>query len=420
MRRQFVYKIKSALKLGLLFSVLWAQLGLAPAMADASGVSANSGLKTDQSFSGEMRAVWISYFELDSLLKGRNEKSFREAYVQVLTKLKKDGMNATIVQVRPFGDALYRSKLFPSSYLVSGTEGGAMAFDPLSIMIEENKKASVRFEAWLNPYRVRINSIKAPLAKDSQASKWLADGSGKVVKTSSGIYFNPSDPSVNALFLKGVKEIVDQYAVDGIHLDDYFYPTTTASFDAKQFAAYQNAGGKLMLADFRRSRIDDMVRGVYQICKSGNRQVSFGISPQGIMKNNFDGQFANVKKWMTEPGYVDYICPQIYYGYDNSTAGYTKILKEWSDLAATSRVDLYIGLAPYKIGLEDSWAKAGKLEWIQKKGILRQMVVDARQVKNYKGFMLFRYDSLWNPSKATAAHVSEEKGWLTSLWLNVK
>lgn len=420
MKRQIVYKIKKALKWGLIFSVLWTQLGIAPAMADSTGVQAGASSNMEQNYSGEMRAVWVSYFELDALLKGRNEKSFREAYVQMLTQLKKDGMNATIVQMRPFGDALYKSKIFPSSYLVSGVEGAPMSFDPLSVMIEENKKASVRFEAWLNPYRVRINSIKAPLAKDSQASKWLADGSGKVVKTSTGIFFNPSDPSVNALFLKGVKEIVDQYAIDGIHLDDYFYPTTAASFDAKQYSAYQKAGGKLKLADFRRSRIDDMVRGVYDICKSGNRQVSFGISPQGIMKNNYDGQFANVKKWMTEPGYVDYVCPQIYYGYENSTAAYGKILKEWNDLASTSKVDLYIGLAPYKIGLEDPWAKTGKIEWIQKKGILRQMVLDARTVKNYKGFMLFRYDSLWNPSKTTAARVAEEKGWMTSLWLDFK
>lgn len=415
MMQRIIYKLKTGLALGLCAVMLLSSMGnyAFGQTTQSAPVAVSSTIEDTE----ELRSVWLSYYELDSLLKGKSEAAFRAGFEEVISRLKKDGFNGVMVQVRPFGDALYASKVYPSSYLISGKEGDKLTFDPLTIMVEISKRNNINIQAWINPYRVRINSIKAPISDSSMAAKWLKEGKGKVVKLSTGIYFNPSDPSVNELVKKGVEEIINNYAVDGIHFDDYFYPTTAASFDKLQYEAYQKAGGKLKLADFRRNRIDAMVKGVYDICKKVKRPVSFGISPQGIMKNNYDGQFANVEKWMKEPGYIDYICPQIYYGYQNSTAPYDKILTQWQNLAKNSHVDLYIGLAPYKIGLSDEWAKAGKLEWIQEKGILKQMVMDARESPRYKGIVFFRYDSLYKPSKTVESRVNEEKAWVISLWL---
>lgn len=366
----------------------------------------------------EVRGIWISYFELEAILKNKSEGSFRTAYSAMLNNLSKDGFNTVYVQVRPFGDALYQSEKVSSSYMIDGTEGSKLAFDPLKVMIEESKLRNIKIEAWLNPYRVRIPYVKASISKANIASKWLNDGSNRAVKLSSGTFFNPSDPSVNQMFIDEVKYIVDNYSVDGIHLDDYFYPTTAQSFDKPQYDAYLKAGGKLKLADFRRSRINDMVRGVYQVCKSAKTPVRFGISPQGLQKNNYDGQFADVEKWVKEVGYVDYICPQIYYGYQNQTAPFKTVLGQWQQLASNSKVDFYIGLAPYKIGLVDKYAHSGSSEWQLSSGLLQQMIVDSRLINNYKGVILFRYDSLYKPSKAVEAAVKAEKELMVELWQN--
>lgn len=407
------------LALALCGTMLFSSVTIEKAFAAPVNSSATAVTTVNQNtLQQEVRGIWISYFELEAILKNKSESSFRAAYATMLNNLSKDGFNTVYVQVRPFGDALYQSQTVPSSYMISGTEGAKLAFDPLKVMIEASKLKNIKIEAWLNPYRVRIPYVKASISKANIASKWLTDGSNRAVKLSNGTFFNPSDTSVNQMFIDEVKYIVENYSVDGIHLDDYFYPTTAQSFDKPQYDAYVKAGGKLKLADFRRSRINDMVKGVYQVCKSAKNPVRFGISPQGLQKNNYDGQFADVEKWVKEEGYVDYICPQIYYGYQNQTAPFKTVLGQWQQLASQSKVDFYIGLAPYKIGLVDKYAHSGSGEWQLSSGLLQQMILDSRLINNYKGVILFRYDSLYKPSKAVEAAVKAEKELMVALWQN--
>lgn len=366
----------------------------------------------------EVRAVWVSYYELEPMLKQKSERDFRASVSSMYQSLAADKMNTVFVQVRPFGDALYNSSVYPTSYMLTGVEGDPLAYDPLKIMIEEAKKQNLKIEAWLNPYRVRINSIKAPLSANNPANTWLSDGSNRVVKLSSGIFYNPSDPQVTQMVVKGVKEIIDNYQVDGIHFDDYFYPTQSKDFDKLQYETYLAAGGKLNLNDFRRDQINAMVKAVYKTCKTAKKPVKFGISPQGLVKVNYDQQYADVKLWVSQPGYVDYICPQIYYGFKNTKAPFMSILKEWDDLTKTTKVPVYIGLASYKIGVEDKWSGGGKTEWQTDQAILSRMVTESRQVKNYKGFALFRYDSLWKPSASVKAKAISEKESLVRLCID--
>lgn len=411
-KSSFGLKIMTVCLSGALLTV-----GLWPQSAFANSIDKSSNASTKQSvLQNEVRGIWISYFELESMLKNKTESNFKAAYTAMMDNLVKDGFNTVYVQVRPFGDALYASKQVPSSYMLTGTEGDKMAFDPLKVMIEISKQKQVKIEAWLNPYRIRIPYVKAPISQANIATTWIKDGSNRVVKLSTGTFFNPSDERVNQMFIDEVSYLVNQYPIDGIHLDDYFYPTTASSFDKKQYDAYLKSGGKLKLADFRRSRINDMVKGVYQACKSAKTPVRFGISPQGIQKNNFEGQYADVEKWVKESGYVDYICPQIYYGYLNQTAPFKNILSQWQSLALTSKVDFYIGLAPYKIGLVDKYAHSGSAEWQLAQGILKQMVIDSRSISNYKGVILFRYDSLYKPAKAVSAQVNKERELMVALW----
>ncbi len=318
------------------------------------------------------------------------------------------GLNTVFVQVRPYGDALYDSDYFPWSHTITGTEGVNPGYDPLAIMVKEAHARGLSIEAWINPYRVRHSGTTAALSSDNQAQKWLSAGSDSVVKTAVGIYYNPGSEEARQLIVDGVKEIVANYNVDGIHFDDYFYPTTDASFDSGTYAAYQNSGGTLSLADWRRENVNILVRQTYAAIKSINPSVKFGISPQGNMSNNYNVQYSDVAKWISTSGYVDYICPQVYFGFQNSTNPYDATVQKFNGMITAPGVDLYVGLAPYKIGTEDTWAGEGKNEWINGENILARMVGSARKNGHYKGFALYRYDSVFAPAAGVKAQVEAE------------
>ncbi|MCD4836215.1 family 10 glycosylhydrolase [Merdimmobilis hominis] len=358
--------------------------------------------------SGEVRAIWISYLDFNSLLKGRTQAQFTANIQGAFDNIKEMGLNTVFVQVRPYGDALYDSDYFPWSHTITGTEGVNPGYDPLAIMVKEAHARGLSIEAWINPYRVRHSGTTAALSSDNQAQKWLSAGSDSVVKTAVGIYYNPGSEEARQLIVDGVKEIVANYNVDGIHFDDYFYPTTDASFDSGTYAAYQNSGGTLSLADWRRENVNILVRQTYAAIKSINPSVKFGISPQGNMSNNYNVQYSDVAKWISTSGYVDYICPQVYFGFQNSTNPYDATVQKFNGMITAPGVDLYVGLAPYKIGTEDTWAGEGKNEWINGENILARMVGSARKNGHYKGFALYRYDSVFAPAAGVKAQVEAE------------
>lgn len=141
--------------------------------------------------------------------------------------------------------------------------------------------------------------------------------------------------------------------------------------------------------------------------KAEDEDIVFGISPQGNMDNNYNNQFIDVKEWLTEDGYIDYICPQIYFGFQNSACPYEETVEAWNDLIQND-VKLYVGLAPYKIGLEDTFAGNGKWEWANNDDLLARMVETAREEDHYQGFLLFRYDSVFKPQSDVKSDVKQE------------
>ncbi len=355
---------------------------------------------------GEVKAIWISYLDFLTLMQGKSQSQFTSSIGSAFDKIKSTGLNTVIVQVRPFGDALYDSKYFPWSYIASGTEGVSPGYDPLKIMIREAHNRGLQIEAWVNPYRIRIGGYTKAISDDNIAMEWYRKGTGDVVKYNGGFYYNPGSEKAQDLIVKGVVEIVENYDVDGIHFDDYFYPTTDTAFDK---TTYQNSGTSLSLADWRRENVNKLVKAVYSAIKKTNSSVRFGISPQGNFSNNYNQQYSDVELWMRKSGYVDYICPQLYWAFKHKTAPYKSMVAEWDSKVRSSDVELYIGLAAYKIGTaEASYAGEGINEWKTNSNILARMVETARTADNYGGFMLFRYDSLYNPSSGVSAQVKKE------------
>ncbi len=367
-----------------------------PSSSSSSMAPSSSGtVETGGSVAGgEVRAVWLSYLELDGMLKGKNQAQFSAAVSKAFGNMADLGLNTVMVQVRPFADALYRSDYFPWSYLCTGTEGKDPGFDPLDIMVAEAKDAGLRIEAWINPYRVRASGSRA-LSSDNQAQIWINSGSDAVIQYDGGIYYNPGNAEARALIIDGVREIVENYAVDGIHFDDYFYPTTSMDFDSQTYKAYKSGGGGMSQANWRRENVNILVRDVYAAIKSINSSVVFGISPQGNMKNNYDGQFIDVEKWTSNTGYIDYICPQIYYGFNNQTQPFATVVKSWNQIIKVNSIDLYVGIAAYKLGQTDNYAGSGKNEWLSTTDILARMVKASRGQSHYGGFVLYRYDSIF-------------------------
>lgn len=356
----------------------------------------------------EMRAVWISYLEMATLLKNKSKTEFTANISDVFDKVKAYGLNTVVVHVRPFGDALYDSEYFPWSYTITGVEGKDPGYDPLEIMIKQAHARGLRFEAWLNPYRVRNDGNTNAMSADNPARIALEAGDGSVVKYKNVISYNPASAKSQKLILNGVREIVRKYDVDAIHIDDYFYPTTDEAFDKNYYTAYTDKGGELSLADWRRDNVLKMVRGMYKAVKDEKPEVLFGISPQSSIDNNYSTQYLDVKKITSVDGYCDYIMPQIYFGFDNQAQPYAKTLALWSNMVKAPGVRLYVGLGVYKCGLTDSWAGTGKSEWADNNDLLAQMVKEARSLENCTGFALYRYESLFVPAEKVQTHVKKE------------
>ncbi len=357
----------------------------------------------------EYRAMWISYLELKAFA-GMDETAFRQAAAQMLQNCADMGLNTAIVQVRPFGDALYRSSIFPQSHIVAGTQGTDIGYDPLQIFLEEGHSRGLKVEAWINPYRIQLSSTQPEALSPQNPAvlhpEWALQANG-------GLYYDPALPEVRQLVVEGVKEIVANYDVDGIHFDDYFYPTTDPAFDSGSYAKFAEG---MPLADWRRSNVNALIQEVYRAIKAIKPQVRFGISPQGNNQNNYDQQYSDVSLWLKEEGYVDYIMPQLYWGFDYLTASqrtdyqFAGLCRQWAEYPRHQSVQLYMGLGAWRIGEGDGGSN-DQAEWSSGTN-LSKMVQDLRQAK-CGGFALYRYGSLY--SSAYPELAAAETAALTNL-----
>lgn len=342
----------------------------------------------------EKRAIFISYIEYQDYLKGKNKQDITNEIIKMIDNIKKYKFNMLILHVSPFSDAIYESKIFPSSSSIVNKEGEKLPIDVLSYFIEVAHKNNIELHAWINPYRISNSTDVTKLSSTNPAYKWLNTNNVKVIENK-GIYYNPASSEVHDLIISGIEEIVKNYDVDGIHLDDYFYPDTT--IDLENYQPFENT---ISLTDYRLSNTNKLVKDIYDKIKSINNKVLFGISPEGNIENNYNNNYADVKKWISEKGYIDYIMPQLYYGFLNESKPFLKTLNEWYDLV---KIDIAFipALALYKSGTIDEYAKSGKYEWIENNDIIVREIKSLKSLKKYDGYSLFRYSNLINYSDRT-------------------
>ncbi len=354
----------------------------------------------------EVKGVWISYIELSEILTGQSRDSFRKNISAVFDNCVDLGINTVYVHVRSHSDSYYRSELFPWSKYVTGTLGSDPGFDPLEIMINEAHSRGLSFQAWINPLRGCSTSQLSSYGSYPVYSYATGTGTaGKYVVDVNGTYYlNPAYDEVTELIAAGASEIVANYDVDGLHIDDYFYPTTDASFDSSAYSA----SGYSSLSDFRFANCDRMVSELYTAVKSANPTAVFSVSVQGRIDNNYNQLYADVRKWCTNPGYLDVIIPQIYYGFENSAAPYQATLDEWEQLAQKGGIPLVAGLSVSKIGIEDTWAGSGKYEWINNNDIISRQLSAAKKCSSYGGFALYSYRSIFSPDSTVGSAVNKE------------
>ena len=372
-RRQLLRGMGTAALSGLLAAC-------APAPADAPA---------DTPAPAQYRAMWVSYLDWH-LVDFSAEDVFRQSFSALADSCQAMGLNTILAQVRPFGDALYPSRLFPWSHLCTGTRGTDPGFDPLACMVQICHEKGLSLEAWINPYRLRLNSKMPPAFAPEDLPARHPDW---CVEVDGGVYLNPALPQVADFVVEGVTELLDHYAVDGIHFDDYFYPTTEPWIDAQPYA---ETGGGLPLADWRRQQVTALVQKVYQAVKAKDPVLRFGISPQGNPDNNYQQQYSDVAAWMTAP-LVDYICPQIYWGYGyqlksgSDRFAFENITAEWLAMPRSPDCALYFGLGAFRIGKGDGGADpASETRW-QTGHVLADMVRDLTG-QGADGYALFRYE----------------------------
>lgn len=354
-----------------------------------------SGNNSDMDY---VKSVWITYFELEQMTtSSETAQDFEKTIKSAFKLIKNIGLNTVTVQVRPCADAFYRSDYFPVSEYCFGVQGAKLKYDPLQLMVETAHDLGLRIEAWINPYRVSKSNDINTLCDSNQAKLWYSNEETKnFVYISDKIYFNPARSEVTQLIVNGVKEIVSNYSIDGIHFDDYFYPTTLEDIDAAEYEEYVNAGGEMTLADWRRENVSTMVKSVYSAIKEINPEVQFGISPQSKVSTDYGTLYADVERWASEEGFVDYICPQIYFGFYNEVQPFTRTAKEWNERATAAK--LYVGLPLYKAGQEDTFASADEdyaiNEFIENNNIISRQIIYLQNLQNVSGYYIYSYSYL--------------------------
>lgn len=337
----------------------------------------------------EMRGVWVSYMELTmENEKDKSQKRFTEKFEEIAENCKNLGYNTLVVQVRPFCDALYKSDYFPWSHILTGEQGKNPNYDPLKIICDVCREKNLNIHAWINPYRISTQNSPSELSENNPYVKDSSVG----FKTQSGTYLDPSNENARKLIIDGIEEIVSNYDIDAIQFDDYFYPADMGSEDDTQYKEYINGceNESMTLEEWRKANVNLLISEVYLRIHSIKNNVEFGISPQGNINNN-DKLFADVQLWCTTKGYIDYICPQIYFSLDNPALTFEDSLQSWCELEFASNVNLYVGLAGYKAGTDDDEGT-----WLNDDNILAQEYNIICENEKTSGLMMYSYASLFS------------------------
>ena len=364
----------------------------------------------------KMRGVWVATVGNIDFARHKKASDFKREYLDVIRNLRKNNFTAIMYQIRPTNDAFYRSKLNPWSKYLSGKEGqGIKGFDPLDFMLKETHKRGIEYHAWLNPYRVThsTNLRKAAYLKTLDPNNFARLHPEFVLEIPRGkgqyqLILDPGQPEVRKFIINTIKEIIENYKVDAIHFDDYFYPYVgVGDLDKATFESHNPE--KMNIDDWRRYNVNTVIKDIKQCIddceKKQHRKIHFGISPFGIWANkkskpegsltkgsqSYFTQFADTRLWIKK-GWIDYIVPQIYWSFDHEVAAYAALVDWWADTVKNTKTDLYIGQAASRLGSIKGWKSPDEL--------YNQMRYNSKN-KNVKGTVFFSYSSLFKPRNNT-------------------
>lgn len=338
-------------------------------------------------------AAWIYYNEIENFVKNSNSESeFTENIENAVDRLTQYAVNTIVLHVRAFDDAFYKSDIFPVSKYCADSNGN-LKFDVLKCFVEVCREKGVKLWCWINPYRInKADDISVIKKGYFQYDALNSKNEQMLIRSANGVYYNPADGQVKHHIIDGIREILENYDVDGIHFDDYFYPRTDKNFDSSYYDKYKSDGGILSLSDFRRENVNSLIYSVCALTRKYGKV--FSISPISNIEQNVNSYYANVKLWATSQSYVDYIIPQIYFGFENSVQPFAETLKKWIELTGDSG-KLLIGLAVYKSGTTDSYAKTGKDEWKSRDVISKEIDFVCENYKNV-GFVYYSASFIYN------------------------
>ncbi len=358
-----------------------------------------------ETISEDWKAIWLSQFDLQSIYTSgssqRPEADFRKRIEQVLDNVVTDGFNTVVLQLRPNADSIYPSDVYPPSKYAVGSYAGDFQYDPVAIVVELCRERNLSVHGWINPMRGMTEDEIKQVNDKYLIKQWYNDMAKKgdyLVFVNKNWYLNIAHPEVRKLICDGAAEILAKYEMDGIHMDDYFYPTTDASFDGKAYNAYKKEGGKLALADWRKECLSQLVAELYATVKTHDLRALFGISPAGNINTVMDSHYADVVTWCGNPGYLDYICPQVYFGFEHASWAFDKTCQIWQDIIYSDYVSLIIGMTFGKAlaGVDNYAGAAGKDEWTRHKDIMLRSLQYTEKLEKCVGVTVFCYQYLWD------------------------
>ena len=341
---KIIFNIKISLGLIFIISILFFQLSC---NGDARAVESDE----------QMHGVWIAtVYNIDWPSKTNLTETSQKSEIDVLLDGFEDvGITDIIFQVKPAQEVFYKSDILPYSRFLSGKYTNDYEYDPLKYIIKEAHKRDMKVHAWSNPFRILDKEIFLEYV-DVAKEEWI-------VKHGKYYWLDPAIKEVREFVISTIIEIVDNYDIDGIHIDDYFYPYSIKGSDFNDEASYKKYRRFLQSkGDFRRDAINKFVYTLASDIKSSKNDVVFGVSPFAIWRNHkddkkgsktfamqtsYDTLYADTRKWFRD-GILDYMAPQIYFDNANTNASFDNVLKWWEKEAKSSKTPLYIGMPAFK------------------------------------------------------------------------
>lgn len=355
-----------------------------------------------------MKACWLSQYDMKDVYQNgglqRDEADFRDKIQKLFAAIWERGINTIFVQLRPNGDSFYPSAYYCPSNYVTGSYAIDFKYDPLAIMVEEAHAVGLSIHGWINPLRCMesgtVNLINITYGVRQFEQEHMGD---YIVNEGARLYLNPGREEARQLIVNGATEIVRYYDVDGVHIDDYFYPTREERFDETSF---KDQDEYEILSMYRFANINKLVMALYSGVKAENPNVLFGISPAGN-PDVVSQAYADYNTWLSREGFVDYIMPQLYWGMQHKTVPFDKTFDRWASYIKVPGIRLIAGMDLNNAAL--GYAGEGTAEWNNSRSVLKSCLNYAISTGDCNGYSLFSLGTLISISNFEQVPTTKEE-----------